>query len=488
MTIVQSGLITESRERRYIADPTITPNPTSLHTDLYHVDAAYVAWKSGQTGVATFDLYTRRNPYGGGFMLAAGLEPALDFMRAFKYTWPERDYLKQVKGYPDEFIDYLRDLRFTGEILAMPEGEVAFPHEPLLRITAPFAEALIIESGLLRTVGISTLIATKAARLSLAAAGKMVSDFSFRRAHEPYLAARSGFIGGCDSTSFIAAAREYDIPGAGTVPHALIQAYRDELTAFRAIAAALPRYSLLLDTYDVREGIEHAITVGLESPAASGHHLVSVRLDSGNLGADAVMCRQRLDEAGLPHVKVLVSGDLDEYRIHDLEEAGAPIDGYGVGGNLGVGLGSVESGTVGGVIGAVYKLAWYGSDSDDVAGARMKLAGGGDKSTWPGQKVVYRVGDFNHDVIALQDDVPPAHGRPLLQTIISNGHLVTDASSVRDARARAMANLAALPPALRELRVERAYDVRMSDGQQALRQAVIADYERRERAGQAPGT
>ena len=479
MPVVQSGLIYEERARRHIADPTITPNPTALHTDLYHVDAAFVAWSSGQTGLATFDLYTRRNPFAGGFMLVAGLEPALDYLRAFKYTRPEREYLKSIKGYPDEFLDYLRDLRFTGEILAMPEGEIGFPNEPLLRVTAPFPEALIIESGLLRTVGISTLIATKAARLHIAAEGRAVSDFSFRRAHEPYLAARSGFIGGCNSTSFVAAAREYDIPGAGTVPHALIQAYGDELTAFRAIADALPEFSLLLDTYDVRQGIEHAIIVGLESPARSGHRLVSVRLDSGDLGADARLCRSLLDEAGLTSVKVLVSGDLEEFRIRELVRSGAPIDGYGVGGNLGVGLGSLETGTLGGVIGAVYKLAWYGGDSDEASGARIKLAGGGDKSTWPGRKRTFRFGDFDHDLIALDGEHPPAAARPLLQTIVSDGMLVTEAAPVRAAHERAMQSLAALPHYLRDLQPDRQYPVEWSTDLQTLRAEVIADFEPR---------
>ncbi|HWK79809.1 MAG TPA: hypothetical protein VNP95_03540, partial [Thermomicrobiales bacterium] len=159
--VVRSGLINEQRERRHIAEPTITPIPTSLYTDLYHVDSAYVAWKTGQTGQATFDLYTRRNPFGGGFMLAAGLGPAIDYLRAFKYTWEDREYLERIKGYEPEFLDYLRDLQFDGEILAIPEGEIAFPNEPLLRITASFPVALLIESGLLRAVGISTLIATK---------------------------------------------------------------------------------------------------------------------------------------------------------------------------------------------------------------------------------------------------------------------------------------------------------------------------------------
>ncbi len=473
MPVVQSGLITEERARRYIADPIITPTGTALFTDLYHVDAAYVAWNSGQTGDATFDLYTRKNPFGGGFMLAAGLEPALDYLRAFKYVWEDREYLQRVKGYPTEFLEYLRDLRFTGEIQAIPEGEIAFPDETLLRITAPFPEALIIESGLLRAVGISTLIATKAARLTLAAEGRIISDFAFRRAHEPFLAARSGYIGGCASTSFVAAAREYDIPGSGTIPHALVQAYRDELTAFRAVADALPRYSLLLDTYDVASGLENAITIGKET-AGSGHELTSVRLDSGDLASDAKLCRHRLDEEGMRDVKVLVSGDMDEFRIKELLASGAPIDGFGVGGNLGVGLGTIESGTVGGVIGAVYKLAWYGGDGDESASARIKLAGGGGKSTWPGRKVPYRVGDFDHDVIALEDEPAPANSRPLMETVIRDGHLVKDAPSIKEARDRALASLAALPASLRELAVREPYPVRMSDGVRELREATIA--------------
>ncbi len=474
MPIVQSGLITEERERRYIADPTITPIPTALYTDLYHVDAAYVAWRSGQMGSATFDLYTRSNPFGGGFMLTAGLEPALDYLRAFKYTRQDRDYLQQVKGYAPAFLEYLRTLRFTGEFQAIAEGEVAFPNEPLLRITAPFPEALIIESGLLRSIGISTLIATKAARLTLAAQGRTVADFAFRRAHEPFLAARSGYIGGCASTSFVAAAREYDIPGSGTIPHALVQAYADELTAFRAVAAALPEYSLLLDTYDVAQGLENAIVASREARENLGHRMTAVRLDSGDLEADSRLCRARLDEAGLHDVRVLASGDIDEYKIERFVRNGAPIAGYGVGGNLGVGLGTVESGAVGGVIGAVYKLAWYGGDGDEGASARIKLAGGGGKSTWPGQKVAYRVGDFERDLIDLEGEPEPSNSRRLLQPIVESGHLVATVPSIKEARARAEASLTALPNRLRELTMTEPYEVRMSDAIQTLRAETIA--------------
>lgn len=474
MPVVRSGLITEDRERRHIAEPTITPIPTSLYTDLYHVDATYVAWKSGQNGLATFDLYTRSNPFGGGFMLVAGLEPALDYLRAFHYSWEDREYLRETKGYELEFLEYLRNIRFTGEIQAIPEGEIAFPNETLLRITAPFAEALLIESGLLRSVGISTLIATKAARLTLAAKGRGLADFAFRRAHDPFLAARSGYIGGCESTSFVAAAKEYDIPSSGTIPHALVQAYADELTAFRAVAQALPEYSLLLDTYDVRTGLEHAITVGKEVAVSHGHRLIAVRLDSGDLDADCRMVRARLDEAGMPQVRVLVSGDIDEYKIDALVRAGAPVDGFGVGGNLGVGLGTIASGTVGGVIGAVYKMAWYGGDDDEEAGARIKLAGGGDKSTWPGQKVPYRIGDFERDVIALEGERVPEGGRPLMQPVIEGGHLVMDVPSIKEARARAQGSLAVLPERLRELKVNEPYEVDMSAAVRELRAKTIA--------------
>src|SRR5215208_1521802 len=179
---------------------------TGLLVDLYHLDAAYVSWRTDQNAPATFDLYTRSTPFGGAYLLTAGLEPALGFVRDFHYTDEDLAYLTRTRSYDPAFLDELRRFRFTGEILAMPEGTVAFADEPLLRVTAPFREALLLESGLLRAVGVSTLIATKAARLVDAAAGRQVADFGFRRAHDPYLAARSAVIGGCASTSFVAGA------------------------------------------------------------------------------------------------------------------------------------------------------------------------------------------------------------------------------------------------------------------------------------------
>jgi nicotinate phosphoribosyltransferase len=275
----------------------------------------------------------------------------------------------------------------------------------------------------------------------------------------------------------VAAAREFDIPGSGTIPHALVQAYADELTSFRAVATSLPEYSLLLDTYDVAQGLEHAITVSQDVRASHGHRMSAVRLDSGDLEADSRMCRARLDEVGMEDVRVLASGDIDEYKIERFLRHGAPIDSFGVGGNLGVGLGTVESGTVGGVIGAVYKLAWYGGDDDEGASARIKLAGGGDKSTWPGQKVITRMGDFEHDLIGLEGESPPPGGRRLLQPIVEHGHLIADVPSIKEARERAEASLAALPHRLRELTVTEPYEVRVSDAVQTLRSDTIARLE-----------
>src|SRR5215207_7663412 len=438
---------------------------TGLLVDLYHLDAAYLSWRTGQNAPATFDLYTRSAPFGGAYLLTVGLEPALAFVRDFHYTEEDLAYLGRIKSYDPAFLDELRHFRFTGEILAMSEGTVAFADEPLLRVTAPFREALLLESGLLRAIGVSTLIATKAARLVDAAAGREVADFGFRRAHDPYLAARAAFIGGCASTSFVAGAKVFDLPTGGTIPHALVQAFPTEEEAFRAVAENLDRYSLLLDTYDVYTAIETAVAVARDARARLGHELVAVRLDSGDLLADSKHVRGVLDEAGLGETKVLVSGDIDEFRIAHLLQAGAPIAGFGVGGNLAVGLGAVASGTVGGVLGAVYKLVWYEGTGDP---ARIKLAG--EKSTWPGRKLVYRIGEFAEDVIQLDGEPAPDDGALLLQPAIRNGETVTELPPVSEIQARAIANVQALPQRYRALDDPAPYPVRRSSGIHALRE------------------
>jgi nicotinate phosphoribosyltransferase len=437
-----------------------------LGVDLYHIDSAYVAWRAGLTARATFDLYTRRAPFGGAYLLAAGLQPALEYVANLGFGDDELAFLTAQRAYDSAFLDLLRELRFTGEILAMPEGEIAFADEPLLRVTAPFIEAMLIESGLLHTVGASTLIATKAARIAHAAAGRPVAEFGFRRAQAPYLAARSGYIGGCASTSFLAAARQFGIPASGTVPHALIEAFPTEADAFRTIAATLERYSLLLDTYDVHRATATAIAVAHES-APSGHHLVSVRLDSGDLVADSWFVRRELDAAGLVQVWVLASGDLDEWRIADLVASRAPIDGFGVGGSLVTGAGSVEHGIEGGTLGAVYKLAWMEGDSP----ARIKIAG--EKSTWPGRKQVVRIGDFDGDLILMEDEPIPANARQLLQSVYQSGEMLAQ-PAVGEIRELAAFNLAALPTEYLALDNPPAYPVARSPLLRSLRDETLA--------------
>ena len=446
--------------------PGMTQRSTGLLTDLYHVDAAFVAWRAGLSEVATFDLYTRSLPFGGGFLLVAGLEQALTFAGDFRYSDDDIAFLASVKPYDPAFLQYLRDLRFTGEIAAMPEGSVAFAHEPLLRVTAPFAEALLLESGLLHAISLATLIATKAARIVRAAAGRPVTEFAYRRAQAPFVVARSAAIGGCVATSFVAAAEAFGLSVAGTIPHALVQAFPTEADAFRAVADTLDRYTLLLDTYDPRRAIHTAVETALSSRERTGHDLTAVRLDSGDLVADSLYLRSVLDRAGLTQVRVLASGDLDEYRIDALLRDQAPIDGFGVGTSLGVGAGLAARGIEGGALGAVYKLVQYGTD---LAGAgRIKLAG--PKSTWPGVKQVYRAGTYDGDVIALTGEPPPEGASPLLSVAMRQGHIAAGAlPALTEIRDHAAANLAALPDRHRSLTHPAIYPVAWSRELQMLR-------------------
>src|ERR1700730_7883250 len=339
--------------------PAIHPG---LMTELYHPDSAFVSWRTGRNGLTTFDLYTRTAPFGGAYLLIAGIENALEFVQSFRYTPEDLRFLAQIRDYDAAFLDELANLRFTGEILAFPEGSIAFPNEPIMRVTAPFREAILLEAGLLSAINLSTLIATKASRIVYAAnqgRPRRVAEFAFRRAQEPLTVARAAYIGGCASTSLLNAAYEYRLPATGTVPHALIELFPTEEEAFEAIANAYNRYTLLLDTYDPRHAIHTAIEVALRSQETLGHTLAAVRLDSGDLVADSIYIREQLDKAGLRNVRILASGDLDEWKIEDLLKEGAAIDSFGVGTTLGSGAGSIEQGVSGGALGAVYKEVWY---------------------------------------------------------------------------------------------------------------------------------
>ena len=441
-----------------------------LMTDMYHPDSAYVSWRTGHNGLTTFDLYTRTAPFGGAYLLVAGLEAALEFVQAFRYTPEELKFLANIRDYDAAFLDELANLRFTGEILALPEGSIVFPNEPIMRVTAPFREALLIEAGLLQAINLSTLIATKASRIVYAAEQgrpRRVAEFAFRRAQEPLTVARASYIGGCASTSLLNAAYEYRLPATGTVPHALIELFSTEEEAFEAIAAAYNRYTLLLDTYDPRNAIHTAITVALRSQETLGHTLAAVRLDSGDLVADSNYIREQLDKAGLENVRILASGDLDEWKISELVQAGAAIDSFGVGTTLGSGAGSIEHGVSGGALGAVYKEVWY---VDDTGTEYPKVKIAGPKTTWPGKKEIYRHPQWEEDIVQLALEPRPENYQRLLRPVMRNGEMIPGSlPPLSEIRELAQHNLKMLPGRYRALSVEHPYPVRFSEGLQALR-------------------
>ena len=454
-----------------------------LFTDMYHPDAAYVSWVTGRNGLTTFDLYARTAPFDGGYLLVAGLEAALEFVESFRYEPDELAFLARIRDYDAAFLDELATLRFTGDISAMPEGSIAFPNEPLLRVTAPFREAVLMEAGLLQAINLATLIATKAARIVHAAQRRRVSEFAFRRAQNPLVVARSSYIGGASSTSLLAAAFEYRLLATGTVPHALIQLYPSEEEAFLAVAQSFNRYTLLLDTYDPRAAIHTAIAVAQRMADELGHTLAAVRLDSGDLVADSQYVRARLAEAGMQSVRILASGDLDEFEIVDLLAAGAEIDAFGVGTALGVGAGNVARGVNGATLGGVYKEVWY-VDEDGEEHPKLKLAA--EKTTWPGRKAVYRHPRWEEDVVQLESEPAPTGYQRLLRPVMRQGRVIPGSlPPLSEIWELAQANLRALPEAYHALKVSDPYPVRFSEALRSLRMEAIREVQARAGSGVA---
>lgn len=440
-----------------------------LRLDLYHLDSAYVARRAGIDGRATFDLHTRSHPFGGGYLVCAGLEPALRFLSEVGFDDDDIAYLRTIRSYDEAFLRSLRDTRFTGDVAAMPEGTIAFAGEPLLRVDAPYREALLAESGLLSAVNLSTLVATKASRVVAAAGGRPVAEFGLRRAHDAPTATRAAHIGGCETTSFVAAARAYGIRPTGTIPHALVQAFGSERDAFAAVAEALDAYAIVLDTYDVAAAVHTAVEVALDAKKRFGHRLAAVRLDSGDIAAQARLVRRVLDDAGLTDTRVVASGDLDEHGVAALVASGAPIDGFGVGTAISTGAATPDGS--GGALQVAYKLAVL--EAGGAVRQAVKTAPG--KESWPGRKQVWRVGAFERDVIALDDEPPPAGGaRPLLEPAMRAGEILHAAEPLDDLRARTLNGLAALDEGFRRLARPDSYRVERSEALTRLRRATRA--------------
>lgn len=324
-----------------MAHPADPKPPSGMLTDLYQITMAYAYWKTGITGTeACFHLYFRANPFEGGYSVAAGLAQAIDYIAALRFSAEDIAYLGTLTGtdgsplFSRAFLEWLAGFHFTGDILAVPEGTVVFPQEPLMRVIGPIAECQLAETALLNIINFQTLVATKAARVRLAAQGDPVIEFGLRRAQGPdgaLSASRAAYIGGCVATSNVLAGHVHGIPVGGTHAHSLVMVFDTELEAFMAYAEAMPNNAVLLvDTYDTLQGVNHAISAG-QRLRALGHDLAGIRIDSGDLAWLSKRARELLDAGGFEGTRVYASNELDEHTIESLKEQGARIDVWGVG-------------------------------------------------------------------------------------------------------------------------------------------------------------
>ncbi|HUH08798.1 MAG TPA: nicotinate phosphoribosyltransferase [Egibacteraceae bacterium] len=396
----------------------------ALLTDLYELTMMAGYHAEGRSDEqATFDLYFRRPPAGVDLVVAAGLDLALDYLERLRFSSEDLDYLASLALFDDEFLAYLSQLRFRGDVWAIREGTPVFPDEPLLRVTAPLGQAQLVETALLNLVCYSCVVASNAAQIVAAAGGKRVIEFGARRAQGPdgaVTGARAAVIGGCAATSNVEAGRRFGAEVSGTQAHSWVMAFDSELEAFRAYARAFPdRCILLVDTYDTLGiGVPNAITVAGEL-RDRGHELDGIRLDSGDLGDLAVHSRRRLDDAGFPHVRIVASGDLDAERVAALEAAGAPIDAYGVGTAL---ITAKQDPALSGV----YKMVEINGQP------AVKLSGTPGKGTTPGRKQVWRTDEA--DTIGLADE--SLDGEPLLVEVMRSGERRAEPSSLAELRER----------------------------------------------------
>ena len=438
----------------------------SLFTDYYELTMCAAYFDNQNFETATFDLFIRRLPETRSYFLFAGLEEALHYLQTIKFTDEHIEYLRK-QGFKEGFLIYLRDFKFSGELWAVPEGTLVFPNEPLIRITAPIIEAQLVETFLLNSINLQTMIASKASRVVNSSKGKAVIEFGLRR--EPGIdggmkVARSSYIAGCQGTSNVLAGMAYGIPVFGTMAHSFIMSYPKEIDAFRAFAKTFPdKSTLLIDTYDDIAGAEKAAIVAKELQA-KGARLGGVRLDSGDLAKTSKKVRKILDKHALQYVKIFASGDLDEYKIEELLNAEAPIDAFGVGTKMGT---SADRPYLDGI----YKLCETQTPEGKFTPI-MKLSK--DKITLPGRKQVYRFknkdGLFKKDVITLYDE--PAEGTPLLVKVMDKGKLTYRLPTLQEVRKTAEENLSNLPEKYKVLTEAPIYPVELSKKLQRLTEAL----------------
>jgi nicotinate phosphoribosyltransferase len=448
------------------------PCTDALLTDLYQLTMAYAQWRAGRAErEAVFHLGFRRAPFGGAWAIAGGLGPALEYLLEARFGEQDLAFLGALPGndgrplFPPEFLAMLRDGGRIAEgvdVEAVPEGTVVFPHEPLLTVRGPIWRAHLLETPLLTLINHSTLIATKAARLCIAARGKPVLELGLRRAPGPdggVSASRAAYLGGAAGTSNLLAAMRFGIPARGTLAHAFVMSFDDELAAFQEFARAMPNnVTLLVDTYDTLRGVDRAVKVGC-ALRAEGHALSGIRLDSGDLAALALEARRRLDAAGLTETRIVASNDLDEPQVAELERVGAPIDVYGVGTALVTG-GAQSS------LGGVYKLAAF-ADAQGALTPRVKLSADPAKISYPGLLQVRR--GAREDVLWERGQPPHLEGEDLLRPALIGGRLAGELEPLEVARARAAEGRRRFA----EVRVAADHPVTLEPGYAARREQLV---------------
>lgn len=435
---------------------------SALLTDLYQLTMLQAYFDRGMNAIATFEFFVRKLPVQRNFLMAAGLEQVLDYLAGLCLTPEEIDWLAQTGRFSTDFLRSLENLRFTGDVWAMPEGTVFFPDEPILRVTAPMREAQLVESRVINLLHYQTLVASKAARCVAAAGDKPLVDFGLRRAHGAeagLLSARASYLAGFSGTATVEAGIRFGIPIYGTMAHSYVQAHDDEAQAFEDFAWSQPdNATLLIDTYDTEAAARKVVLLAARL-AQRNIRIRAVRIDSGDLAEHARRVRRILDDGGCTGIGIFASGNLDEYRLRELLRAGAPIDAFGVGTRMNTSADAPY-------LDCAYKLAEYA----DVP--RRKRSEG--KITWPGRKQVYRRfhagGEMTSDVLALQGD--QASGAPLLDVVGVAGERALAAPSLEASREHARRQLAMLPRRLRALEPAVPYPVEVTADLEALARSV----------------
>ena len=443
-----------------MSDLTLTDDELGLFTDLYELTMLQAYWAEGMHADGVFSLFFRKPPANRNIVLACGQEHAAYMALEVRFPKAQLDRLAGMGMFQDGFLHWLEDFRFSGEILAMPEGTPVFPHEPLLEVRAPVAEAQLLETLIMNLVTTETVLASKALRVALAAGDRPVLDFGMRRMHGTDAAlrgVRAYRVAGIRATSNVLGSLRYGLPASGTMAHSFIQAHPDETDAFRIYGRLYPGTTLLVDTYDTMAAVDKVITLVRDE----GLDINAIRLDSGDLLQLSREARRRMDAAGLSHIKIVVSGGLDEWKIQELLTAGAPVDSFGVGTDMGAAVDAPS-------LDLAYKLTEYGGEP------RLKNAPG--KKLHPGPKQVWRFADadghYSHDEITGRDE--HRDGEPLLQPVIRAGEPVGEPPDIAAAHDRAWAALGRMPEGMRRLEpMDTPYPVHFSEALERLRVETI---------------